>query len=76
VAQIFISNSAKDSDTIDFFLRAFAGTKVKPHFEEFEKEVPTCVTADKIARDIQASNAVFVLLSETVEKLVSPEPSR
>jgi hypothetical protein len=69
VAQIFVSHSAKDSDAIDFFLRAFAGTKVKPHFEEFEKEVPTGVTADKIERDIQASNAVFVLLSETVENL-------
>lgn len=42
---------------------------MKPHFEEFEKEVPTGVSADKIARDIQASNAVFVLLSETVENL-------
>jgi hypothetical protein len=69
VAQIFISHSAKDSDTIDFFLRAFAGTKVKPHLEEFEKAVPSGVTADKIARDIQASNGVFVFLSKTVEKL-------
>lgn len=69
MAQIFVSHSAKDSETIDFFLRAFAGTKVKPHFEEFEKEVPSGVTAAKIAGDIQASNAVFVMLSETVEKL-------
>jgi hypothetical protein len=56
----------EDKEIIDFFLRSFAGTKVKPHFEEFEKPVPTGVTADKIARDIQASNAVFVLLSENV----------
>jgi len=69
MAQIFISHSGKDKEIIDFFLRSFAGTKVKPHFEEFEKPVPTGVTADKIARDIQASNAVFVLLSENVEKL-------
>jgi len=69
LAQIFVSHSRKDSDIIDFFLRAFAGTKVKPHFEEFEKEVPTGVSADKIARDIQVSNAVFVLLSENVERL-------
>lgn len=42
---------------------------MKPHFEELEKEAPTGVTADKIDRDIQASNAVFVLLSENVENL-------
>lgn len=69
MAQIFVSHSKNDSKTIDFFLRAFAGTKVKPHLEELEKEVPTGVTAEKIEYDIRASNAVFVLLSETVEKL-------
>lgn len=69
MAQIFISHSCKDQPIIHFFLEAFAGTKVKPHLEEFEKAVPTGVTADKITRDIQFSNAVFVLLSETVEKL-------
>lgn len=69
MAQIFVSHSQKDKDIIHFFLEAFAGTKVKPHLEELEKEPPTGVTADKIDRDIQASNAVFVLLSENVENL-------
>ena len=69
MAQIFVSHSQKDQDIIHFFLEAFAGTKVKPHLEELEKEVPTGVTAQKITSDIQLSNAVFVLLSETVEKL-------
>ena len=69
MAQIFVSHSQRDTDAIHFFLEAFAGTKVKPHLEEFEKEAPTGVTADKIARDIQSSNAVFVLLSETVQSL-------
>jgi len=69
MAQIFISHSKRDTDIIHFVLDAFAGTKVKPHLEEFEKEVPTGVNAQKIAADIQMSNAVFVLLSENVQKL-------
>jgi hypothetical protein len=69
MAQIFVSHSRRDAEIIHFFLEAFAGTKVKPHLEELEKEVPTGVTAAKIAGDIQSSNAVFVLLSETVESL-------
>jgi ribosomal protein S27E len=69
MAQIFISHSKKDKEVIDFLSKAFDDTKVKPHLEELEKELPTGVTAAKIERDIQASNAVFVLLTETVEKL-------
>ena len=69
MAQIFVSHSQRDKDTIHFFLEAFAGTNVKPHFEEFEKDVPRGVTATKIAGDIQQSNALFVLLSESVASL-------
>lgn len=69
MAQIFVSHSQRDKDIIHFFLEAFAGTKVKPHLEEFEKEVPTGVNAKKIAADIHFSNALFVLLSESVEHL-------
>jgi hypothetical protein len=69
MAQIFISHSQQDKDIIHFFLEAFAGTKVKPHLEELEKEPPTGVTAEKIEQDIQISNAVFVLLNENVENL-------
>lgn len=69
MAQIFVSHSQKDKEIIHFFLEAFAGTKVKPHLEEFEKELPTGVTAQKIDRDIRVSNAIFVLLSENVERL-------
>lgn len=69
MAQIFLSHSQRDKDIIHFFLEAFAGTKVKPHLEEFENQPPTGITADKIERDIQASNAVFVVLSENVEVL-------
>ena len=69
MAQIFISHSKQDKDIIHFFLEAFAGTKVKPHLEELEKELPTGVNAKKIQGDIQDSNAIFVLLSENVENL-------
>lgn len=69
MAQIFVSHSGKDVEIIHFFLEAFAGTKVKPHLEEFEKESPLGVNADKIERDIQSSNALFVLTSENVQAL-------
>lgn len=69
MAQIFLSHSKRDKEIIHFFLEAFAGTKVKPHCEEFEEQPPKGVEAEKITRDIQESNAVFVLLSEHVEKL-------
>ncbi len=69
MAHIFLSHSQRDKDIIHFFLEAFAGTEVKAHLEELEKEPPTGVTAKKIEQDIQMSNAVFVLLSENVENL-------
>src|SRR5713226_7371025 len=69
MAQVFVSHSRRDTEIIHFFLEAFAGTKVKPHLEELEKEIPSGLTAQKIERDIQSTNAVFVLLSENVEKI-------
>lgn len=69
MAQIFVSHSQKDKDLIHFFLEAFAGTHVKPHLEELQDQAPTGVTAERIKGDIQASNVVFVLLSENVENL-------
>jgi hypothetical protein len=59
----------RDKQIIHFFLEAFARTKVKPHLEEFEQQPPSGPTAEKIARDIQSSNALFVVLTETVESL-------
>lgn len=69
MAKVFLSHSQRDKDLIHFFLEAFAGTKVKPELEEFEKPLPSGVTAEKIAADIKSSNALFVLLSENVENL-------
>ena len=36
MAQIFVSHSAKDRDLVALLSRAFAATKVKGVFEEFE----------------------------------------
>ncbi len=69
MASIFISHSKQDNDAKHFLLEAFAGTKVKPILEEFEPAVPSGVSATKIANDIKSANAVFVLLSETVQQL-------
>jgi hypothetical protein len=69
MAQIFISHSQRDDEIISFFLKAFAGTNVKPILQEFEKEPPERVTAGLTEQNIQKSNAVFVLLSENVENL-------
>lgn len=69
MAQIFVSHSQKDQQIADFFLRAFAGTKVKPLFQELEKEPVNGITENEITRNIEASNALFVLLSEGVQSL-------
>ncbi|MHB8405011.1 MAG: hypothetical protein ACYDCJ_06290 [Gammaproteobacteria bacterium] len=69
MAIIFVSHSKNDKDAIHFLLEAFAGTKVKPVLEEFESGIPTGNAAHKIAQDINRANAIFVLLSETVEIL-------
>ncbi len=69
MAQIFVSHSKTDKEIIHFFLEAFAGTKVKPHLEELEAELPTGVNAEKIKNDIDTSHAIFVLLSKNVESL-------
>jgi hypothetical protein len=69
MATIFNSHSKQDDEIKNLFLTAFAGTKVKPLFEEFEKPTPAGVNAAKIENDIMLSNAVFVLLSENVENL-------
>lgn len=50
-------------------MKAFAGTQVKNVFEEFERIMKGKITRDDIARDIENSRAVFVILSQNVEKL-------
>lgn len=69
MAQIFISHSSKAKNLVSFLSDAFSGTKVKAVYEEFEKIMSGDISEEKIRNDIKESNAVFVLLSEEVEKL-------
>ncbi|HYX72384.1 MAG TPA: hypothetical protein VE732_06410 [Nitrososphaera sp.] len=69
MAQIFISHSQRDERIKDLFLRAFRGTGVADIYQEYEDAPPTGVTAEIIERNIEASSALFVLLSETVQGL-------
>jgi len=71
MAQIFVSHSAKDKDMVDFFSNAFAGTKVKAVFEEFEKILTGKITPSKVITDIESSNAIFVILSQHVQDIPS-----
>jgi hypothetical protein len=69
MAQIFISHSQRDEQAKNFFYRAFSGTAVRPIWMEYEG-APTKTIDEEIELKIQASNAVFFLLSETVENLL------
>lgn len=69
MAQIFVSHSQKDEEFKSFFSKVFAGTNVKAIFEEFEKIFKGKITRDDIGRDIEGSRAVFVILSQNVEKI-------
>src|SRR5260370_8163191 len=69
MAQIVLSNSAKDTILKNFINQAFATTKVEAKYEEIEAILQGRRTAPQIAADVGQSNAVFVLLGENVEKL-------
>lgn len=69
MAQIFVSHSRRDTEIVNFFLRAFAGTKVTPLFQELQKEPVNGVSEKDVTRNIDCSNAVFVVLSEQVQAL-------
>lgn len=69
MAQIFISHSQKDKDLRSFFSDAFAGTNVKAVFEEFEKILGKEVSSEQIAREIEKSRALFVILSKNVQDI-------
>ena len=69
MAQIFISHSQRDEQAKDFFYRAFSGTAVRPIWMEYEGAATSSID-EEIERKIQASNAVFFLFSETVERIL------
>jgi hypothetical protein len=61
MASIFISHSKRDEETINAFCRVFAQTTMRAVLEEFDTyAVPPWA---KIAKDVQESSAVFLLLS-------------
>lgn len=68
MAQIFISHSQRDEQAKNFFYRAFSGTAVLPIWMEYEG-APTKTIDEEVERKIQASNAVFFLLSDSVESI-------
>lgn len=69
MAQIFISHSKQDRPIVDYLARVAAGTKVKLIFEELEKMVSGEATAAEIHAHIQQSNAVFVVVTESLTAL-------
>ena len=68
MSQIFISHSKKDKKIKSFFSEIFVGTNVRAVFEEFERLIKGERTRDDIKSDIDQSRAVFILLSENVDK--------
>jgi hypothetical protein len=69
MAQIFISHSSRDRELVDFFARIGARSKVRLVFEELEKLLSGPVNAGHIREGIEASNAVFILLSRHVHSI-------
>jgi len=69
VAQIFVSHSNKDRELVDVFARAFASTKVRAVYEEFESILHGPATAQRITGHIAQANAVFIVLGRNVEQL-------
>jgi len=69
MAEIFFSHSRRDKAIKEFFLTAFGQTKVSAILQEFESPLPKGPSAQEIQQNIQRSKALFVLLSENVEKL-------
>ena len=66
--QIFVSHSQDDENLKGYFNKIFASSPVKAVYEEYEQLISGDVTVEKIKQDIDTSNAVFVLLSENVER--------
>lgn len=69
MAQIFVSHSAKNRRTVDFFSNAFASTKVRAVFEEFDAIGEGRRSAAQIQADIAHSNATFTVLGPEAEAL-------
>jgi len=69
MAQIFISHSSKDTESINFFNTMFSTTKISAIYEEYDQAEGKHVNNQKIRNDIASSDAVFVLLDKAIENL-------
>ena len=69
MAQIFVSHSAKDRHLVDLFTRAFASTRVRAIYEEFEAIVHGPATGHRVTSHISQANAIFIVLGRNVEQL-------
>ncbi len=66
--EIFVSHMAKDRDYRDYFLEICTLAKTMPIFEELEKIVKGQITWYTIMKDIDRAKAVFVILSQNIQK--------
>lgn len=75
MAKIFLAHSRHDEDVKNLFLRAFSGSGVGHVLKEYEQvsgAQPGVINrniAEQIEEDIMMSAAVFVILTETVQRL-------
>ena len=67
MSQIFVSHSQKDTEIRSFFGNIFATTHIKAFFKEIEG-FSSKNPSTEISRNIQDSNAVFILLGKNVQK--------
>ncbi len=68
IPEIFVSHMAKDIEYRDYFLEICTLAKTKPIFEELEKIVKGTITWYTILKDIDRAKAVFVILSQNIQK--------
>lgn len=66
ISQIFVSHSRKDVKIRDFFGNIFGTTRVKGIFKEIEGIIKK-PDPEEIKKDIQDSNAIFILLGKNVQ---------
>ncbi len=67
MAKIFISHSAQDKESIDFFNKVFSTSKVTAVYEEYEKLEGKQIDHVKIKADINTCSALFVLLDKSIQ---------
>ena len=67
MAEIFVSHSSQDRELVDVLARAFAASKVRAIYEEFEAITQGPATAQRITQHIAQANAVFVVIGRSLE---------